>query len=175
MATRRSCTSVRCSPGRASGSSSTECWVPASHLAEVHWHIDPSWHTTRTGPQTVWARHDDGMTMWILSLRDECELFHGSGEEALGWCAPVYGLLVPTSTIRMRRARDRTVDFVTVIVEAQEEPTAGRDLLRVGNRGNHPLLARSGGDGVETRALRASVRTVRRRHGATVSIGTRCR
>ncbi len=94
-----------------------------SHQAEVHWHIDPSWHTTRTGPRTVCARHDDGMTIWILSLRDECELFHGSGEEALGWCAPVYGPLVPTSAIRTRRVATAPFDFVTVIVEAQEEPT----------------------------------------------------
>jgi hypothetical protein len=63
------------------------------------------------------------MTIWILSLRDECELFHGSGEEALGWCAPVYGLLVPTSAIRTRRVATAPFDFVTVIVEAQEEPS----------------------------------------------------
>ncbi len=62
------------------------------------------------------------MTIWILSLRDECELFHGSGEEALGWCAPVYGLLVPTSAIRTRRRATAPFAFVTVIVEAQEEP-----------------------------------------------------
>ena len=94
-----------------------------SHQADVHWHIDPAWHTTRTGPQTVCARHDDGLTIWILSLRDECELFHGSGEEALGWCAPVYGPLVPTSAIRTRRVATAPFDFVTVIVEAQDEPT----------------------------------------------------
>ena len=94
-----------------------------SHQAEAHWHIDPSWQTTRTGPRTVRARHDDGVTLWILSLRDECELFHGSGEEDLGWYAPLYGPLVPTSVVRIRRAATAPFDFVTVIVETQAEPT----------------------------------------------------
>ncbi len=60
------------------------CWVivdrvlgAGTHQVEAHWHIDPSWHVARTGPRTIRARHGDGTTVWLLSLRDDCELFHG--------------------------------------------------------------------------------------------------
>jgi hypothetical protein len=107
------------------------CWIVVDrvlgagvHLADAHWHIDPLWETARTGPRSVLARHVDGATAWILALRGECEVFRGSREQELGWCAPVYGLLVPTSTVRMRRTAKAPFEFVTVIVEAAEEPAA---------------------------------------------------
>jgi hypothetical protein len=96
------------------------------HLAEVHWHLDPSWNATVTGHRSVRARHPDGTTMWVLTLGDECEVFHGSPESDLGWCAPVYGPVVPTSTVRMRRSSSAPFDLVTVIVEASEEPVVER-------------------------------------------------
>jgi hypothetical protein len=96
------------------------------HLAEAHWHLDPAWRTTRSGPHSVRAEHPEGATMWILALRDECELFHGSRESDLGWCAPVYGPVLPTSAVRMRRGARAPFDLVTIVVESREEPTVER-------------------------------------------------
>ena len=105
------------------------CWIVVDrvlgagvHLAEAHWHVDPLWETARTSLRSVQARHADGTTAWILALSDECEVFHGSREQELGWCAPVYGSLVPASAVRMRRTASAPFEFVTVIVEAAEEP-----------------------------------------------------
>ena len=116
---------------------------------------------------------DDGTTIWMLSLRDECEMFRGSREADLGWCAPVYGTLVPTSTVRTRRSATAPFDFVTVIVEAEKsrpvaeisgasatrEQSASRS--NVAGRADRVHFARQSGqpDG-DTR---------------DVSIGTRCR
>ena len=109
------------------------------HRAEAHWHLDPSWNATRTGDRSVRARHPDGTTMWILTLGDECEVFHGSAESGLGWCAPVYGPIVPTSTVRIRRSSGAPFDLVTVIVEAIGRADPGTSRRRATDRRRHRL------------------------------------
>jgi len=105
------------------------CWIVVDrvlgggiHLAEAHWHIDPLWETERVGPCSVRARHAGGATAWILGLHAECEVFHGSPEQELGWCAPVYGPLVAASAVRMRRTASAPFALVTVIVDSAEAP-----------------------------------------------------
>ena len=52
--------------------------------------------------------------------------FTGPANRDLGWCAPVYGPVVPTTTVRMRRSASAPFDLVTVIVEAADEPAMER-------------------------------------------------
>jgi hypothetical protein len=95
-----------------------------THLAEAHWHLDPAWAATRTRPRTIRAEHEEGIVVWLLSLHDDWETFRGCPDTHLGWCAPVYGSLVPTTTIRAQRTAAAPFEMVTVIVEAAEEPSA---------------------------------------------------
>ena len=94
------------------------------HLAESHWHLDPAWTATRSRPRTIRAEHPDGIVVWLLSLHDDWETFRGCGDTQLGWCAPVYGTLVPTTTVRAQRTAEAPCEMVTVIVEAADEPSA---------------------------------------------------
>ena len=106
------------------------CWFivdrlveSGTHRADIHWHFHPSWEVARTRPGTVCARHPDGTKVWMLSLHEACDVVHGSAESDLGWCAPVYGMLVPTTTVRMSRRASAPFSLVTVIVESADEPT----------------------------------------------------
>jgi hypothetical protein len=95
-----------------------------THLTEAHWHLDPAWAATRTGPRTIRAEHPEGIVVWLLSLHDDWETFRGCPDTHLGWCAPVYGSLVPTTTVRAQRTAAAPCEMVTVIIEAAEEPSA---------------------------------------------------
>ena len=64
------------------------------------------------------------IVVWLLSLHDDWEMFHGCGDTHLGWCAPVYGTLVPTTTVRAQRTAQAPCEMVTVIAEAADEPSA---------------------------------------------------
>ncbi|HEY7499691.1 MAG TPA: alginate lyase family protein [Vicinamibacterales bacterium] len=95
-----------------------------THRADMHWHIAPIWNVTAAGKTgVVRAQHPDGTLVWILALDVDAELFRGAnGETALGWVAPVYGRLEPTTTIRMRKEGEAPLAFVTAIVESQDQP-----------------------------------------------------
>ena len=101
--------------GRAAGSSSIACSARATTSLRCTGISIRRGKQRAPVPRTVRARasrrHDD---VDADACGDECEVFHGSAESDLGWCAPVYGPVVPTTTVRMRRsasaalrARDR--------------------------------------------------------------------
>jgi hypothetical protein len=93
-----------------------------THLAEVHWHVDPSWHAERIGRGTVRTEHEDGTIVWLVTPDTDCDVIHGSHNEELGWCSPVYGAIVPTSTIRIGKSAPAPFTIVTVIVESVSRP-----------------------------------------------------
>ena len=92
------------------------CWCvvdsvigPGTHLAEAHWHLNPLWDAERIGGGTVRIEHEDGTIVWLITPGHDCEVVHGSEREDLGWCAPIYGSILPTSTIRIARRRHHAV------------------------------------------------------------------
>ena len=93
-----------------------------THLAEAHWHLDPAWHAERTAPGVVQIDHEDGGTIWMFAPGNDCEVLHGSEREDLGWCAPIYGSLLPTSTIRVARRATAPFTIVTILVESAGQP-----------------------------------------------------
>jgi hypothetical protein len=113
------------------------CWIfidrlsaHGAHSADAHWHLDPAWSASLAGRGTVRANHQEGPTVWIASLADTCEIVWGDANSSkLGWCAPVYGSVVPTSTIRFSKAGDAPFDIVTVILDSPTAPALER--LRV--------------------------------------------
>lgn len=88
------------------------------HVAAAHWHFDPAWYLIAEGGR-VRATHQDGPSVWLL----HDEAFHAEvllGDEAtgLGWCAPAYGVLVPTSAVRIRTESFTPIVLVTWIGSA---------------------------------------------------------
>ena len=110
------------------------CWIfidrvsgSGPHTAVAHWHLDPAWSTSLAGRCTVRASHEDGGTVWIAALADACEIVRGdANSSSLGWYAPVYGSILPTSTIQCSTAGDAPFDIVTVILESPAAPALER-------------------------------------------------
>jgi len=72
--------------------------------AALHWHFAPAWQVSRETAGRVRAIHSGGATAWIVHDGAESTLFHGDEATGLGWCAPVYGTLVPTWCARVRHS-----------------------------------------------------------------------
>jgi hypothetical protein len=75
----------------------------AVHSATAHWHFDPSWKVHDDGGGRLRAAHRDGDEAWLVFDAGNAALLHGDEQSTLGWCAPVYGTLVPTWTARISR------------------------------------------------------------------------
>jgi len=96
----------------------------APQHADVHWHLDPSWEPTLVDRWRLRADHRDGRRVWMLSCGGAMEVFRGrDGGQDLGWCAPAYGPLVPTTTVRLRRRAQAPFVLVTIVIDAREPPT----------------------------------------------------
>ncbi|HEX4346656.1 MAG TPA: alginate lyase family protein [Vicinamibacterales bacterium] len=83
------------------------------HTADAHWHLAPDWRVTGTARKAVatcgnqWAE--------IIVPGGGIEQFSADADTGLGWHAPVYGCLEPSTTLRVRRAGHTPIWVVTVI------------------------------------------------------------
>jgi hypothetical protein len=93
------------------------------HSAAARWHFDPAWQVMTDGSR-VHAGHPSGDTAWMLCAGGDVAHSRGGGTQVYrnaltaflhgeGWCAPVYGQLVPTSTIRLSTDANAPLTLVT--------------------------------------------------------------
>ena len=87
------------------------------HHAAAHWHVDPDWHVVADDGRFRCV-HADGSSVWMLSNGGEPALFRGDESNGLGWYAPVYGLLIPTSTVRLTNRGELPFSLVTWVAPA---------------------------------------------------------
>ena len=87
------------------------------HQAGAHWHFDPAWQVAASG-ERLRATHADGESVWMLCAGGDLTLVRG-GSEGGGWCAPVYGQLLPTSTARVSTEAETPIVLVTWIGSAR--------------------------------------------------------
>jgi hypothetical protein len=91
-------------------------WVAIDHVLgsgdrrmDVYWHLDPDWvRDTGTGR----CAHPDGLHAALGSTGHTLEVFRGD-PDGLGWCAPVYGRLVPATTLRVTTRGAAPLSVVT--------------------------------------------------------------
>jgi len=118
------------------------CWTvvdrvsadDAVHRADVHWHIHPAWQVTQVNGHGAKAIHTDGTVVWIVGAGDDIsfEVLRGSSEQRdLGWCSPVYGAVVPATTIRITSERTAPIHIATVIAASSDVPDV--EMIRPGN------------------------------------------
>jgi hypothetical protein len=88
------------------------------HSAAAHWHFDPAWWLTASDERLL-ARHIDGSSVWMLCAGGTPTILRG-GDDGAGWCAPVYGQLLPTSTVRLNTTAAAPVVLVTWIAAARD-------------------------------------------------------
>lgn len=104
-----------------------DLWIVADHLIgggsgsmQTHWHLDPAWRpdgTPAEGSRTV--AHPAALWAAIASTAHDMREFLGDAE-GLGWCAPVYGRVVPSLTLRFTRSGESPLSIVTAIAACPE-------------------------------------------------------
>jgi hypothetical protein len=107
-----------------------DLWIVADHVlgpgserVETHWHIDPAWTIEQRAGEAAYDATAGVDRIVIRSTAPESTLFVGDAG-GLGWCAPVYGKVVPAPTLRFAPVGALPVSIVTAIAAA-----ASGDLL----------------------------------------------
>jgi hypothetical protein len=102
-----------------------ELWLVADHVLgterhriDAHWHLDPSWAPTEISTHVVRLSHPDGIWANVASTAGELTRFHADAH-GLGWCAPVYGSVVPSLTLRFSEEAQLPVSSITALGAAR--------------------------------------------------------
>jgi hypothetical protein len=103
---------------------SNDLWLVAdhvlgagSHRLDAHWHVDPAWTTAGESGTNVPLYHPDGLWAAVASTAVERTVLHGDAA-GLGWCAPVYGQLIPSVTVRLTQSGAAPLSLITAIAAA---------------------------------------------------------
>lgn len=112
-------------------------WIIADHVLgagrhtlDAYWHLAPAWTLEPAGrPGTSYA-HPDGLWASFATTGRHQREFRGD-PEGLGWCAPVYGQLVPAPTLRVSDTVDAPTSLVTVIVGGESPARLSIESARV--------------------------------------------
>jgi hypothetical protein len=99
-------------------------WLIADHLigegrhqVDAYWHIDPDWRSAAPAPSSragVSLEHPAGPRAAIVTTAVDVREFYGD-PGGLGWCAPVYGRVVPSITLRCTHVDTAPFSIVTAI------------------------------------------------------------
>ena len=95
----------------------------------LHWHIQPEWAISHAG-DTLVATHPAGPRVLVASTGGLLSVAHAE-QGGVGWVAPIYGQVIPGSTLRqtMTGALPRTV--VTAFLTDRSARTAELEVLPV--------------------------------------------
>lgn len=112
------------------------------HRASAHWLFDPAWTVAEDGTGRIRAVRTDGSVAWLLYDPGTAALRMGEAGGA-GWCAPVYGTLIPTWAVRVTCEETAPFDLVTWIGDAPGDhaPTLERP-ARLGHSAGDAIAAR---------------------------------
>jgi hypothetical protein len=82
------------------------------HDVHVHWHLDPRWQAHVAGRRA--RLRTPGERAELVVSQGTLESFTGEIESALGWHAPLYGRVEPTTTLRVSASAVPPVWIVSV-------------------------------------------------------------
>jgi len=85
------------------------------HDAVVHWHLAPEWTAAPHEGRTVRLRHSSGATAAITVPDTTIQVLRGDEATGLGRFAPVYGRIVPSTTLRCSATRQAPFWIVSLI------------------------------------------------------------
>ena len=101
----------------------------AIHSASTHWHFHPDWKLRDDGIGVLRATDRNGSEARLLFDGGNLSLAYGDEGSGLGWYAPVYGTLLPTSSARVTRRVRLPFSMVCWIDAVTTESTP--DLQRI--------------------------------------------
>jgi hypothetical protein len=109
-------------------------WLIADHLigegrhqVDAYWHIDPDWRSAAPAPSSrsgASLEHPAGPRAALATTAADVREFFGD-PGGLGWCAPIYGRVVPSITLRFTQVDTTPFSVVSAI---ETEAGAGRSL-----------------------------------------------
>jgi hypothetical protein len=70
-----------------------------THTASVHWHVDPRWRVSISETVVTFATKE--AQCQLVVPRGRIERFTGDKDSGLGWHAPVYGSVEPSTSLRI--------------------------------------------------------------------------
>jgi uncharacterized heparinase superfamily protein len=85
------------------------------HDAAVHWHLAPEWTAAPDEGRTVRLRHSSGATAAIAVPDTTIQVFRDDEATGLGRVAPVYGRILPSTTLRCSATRQAPFWIVSLI------------------------------------------------------------
>jgi hypothetical protein len=91
------------------------------HEAAVHWHFSPDWTAAPHEGRTVRLRHSSGATAAIAVPDTSMQVFRGDEKTGLGRFAPVYGRIVPSTTLRCSATRQAPFWIVSIVDAGDED------------------------------------------------------
>lgn len=94
------------------------------HRAEVHWHLHPAWKVAAGPGGAIAAEHEQAGAVDLLVHGAAATLFRGDESTGLGWHSPVFGQLLPCTTVRL--AAEGQLPLVVVSVFAPRGGAAVR-------------------------------------------------
>lgn len=102
------------------------------HQAHAHWHIDPGWNIELTGTRGTLSQDDVAVDFTTLDGR--LERFAGSVKTpanagGLGWHAPIYGRLEPSSTLRITQFGELPFWLITTFGLDRDNAVSRLDLV----------------------------------------------
>ena len=96
------------------------------HVGDLCWHFDPAWQVSCDSKSRLRLVADDGSLAWLLHEPGGLSLVRGDAETGLGWCAPLYGRVVPTWTARFTHTVQANGGMFTWIAGTLDETSPPR-------------------------------------------------
>ena len=100
------------------------------HHIHAHWHFAPAWTPETTGTTGIGYAHPEGLWASFASTGRHLREFRGD-VNGLGWCAPVYGQLVQSRTVRTSDTAEAPMSLITVIAAGDSPVRLSVDHARV--------------------------------------------
>ena len=100
------------------------------HHIDAHWHFAPAWTPETAGSIGIGYAHPEGLWASFASTGRHLHEFRGD-VNGLGWCAPVYGQLVPARTVRTSDTAEAPMSLITVIAAGDSPVRLSVDHARV--------------------------------------------
>jgi hypothetical protein len=91
-----------------------------SHRADVHWHVDPRWTLQLSGRKAVFSTGSERVQ--LLVPKGDIERFSADAATGLGWHAPSYGRLEPSTTLRVSRTAAAPLWIISVLGVNADNP-----------------------------------------------------
>lgn len=104
------------------------CWIVVDWIggagqrhAAAHWHLDPAWRVEGVDGARVALRHAAGHRVWMLTTGPAFDV-HTGDPEGLGWHAPAYGVIRPTTLLRTVMQAAPPFAIATLVLESEHPP-----------------------------------------------------